>query len=159
MSRTKKANDKIDITKTKCPYCGGKVEIKPASTVREKAEENEFVCICKNYPQCDAYVSCHAGTKNPMGELADRNLRLLRQKAHKHFDRLYKSNMMTRSEAYRWLCLWTQAPNGKAHIGSLREYYCNVVIRESDNLFNKLKKQKNTSITNYRSYKSVQKLA
>ena len=52
----------------------------------------------------------------------------------------HKSGYMTRQEAYMWLANLISAPLSQAHIGYLGEYYCNLVIKESD----KLLEMKNT---------------
>jgi hypothetical protein len=46
--------------------------------------------------------------------------------------------MMSRREAYDWLAYMIQSLLSQAHIGELGEYYCNVVIKESRNLYRKL---------------------
>lgn len=90
--------------------------------------------VCSNYPKCDAYVRVHQGTNVPVGTMANRRLRELRKQAHHEFDKLYKSGIMSRQEAYHWLAYMVSAPLSKAHIGYLGEYYCDVVIKESRKL-------------------------
>lgn len=92
------------------------------------------VYVCKQYPKCDTYVRTHPGTTIPVGTPANRELRLLRNEAHKHFDRLYLSGMMSKQDAYRWLANQLQAPMSQAHIGYLSEYYCKQVIQASREL-------------------------
>ena len=41
---------------------------------------------------------------------------------------------MTKQAAYQWLANTVQAPMSHAHIGHLGEYYCRVVIEESEKL-------------------------
>ena len=96
--------------------------------------------VCKRYPECDAYVSVHEGTRVPMGIMADGKLRKLRIEAHREFDKLFESGLMSRREAYEWLAHMTQSPMGKAHIGYLGEYYCQAVINESRKLYEGLTK-------------------
>ncbi len=128
----KKKKQSKDFSSMRCPYCGSTVVFRYADTIYEKPYVNALLCVCSRYPECDAYVRCHPGTRIPMGELADKNLRALRRQAHASFDRLYKSGLMTREQAYNWLSDRLMLPGGKAHIGELREYYCNEVIRESE---------------------------
>ena len=87
--------------------------------------------VCKRYPLFDAYVRTHPGTNRPVGTLANRELRSLRREAHRYFDRLYLSGMMSKEQAYEWLAHLIQAPMSEAHIGCLGEYYCRQVIDAS----------------------------
>ena len=93
--------------------------------------------VCKNYPECDAYVRVHTGTTIPVGSLANHELRTLRRTAHQYFDQLYLSGMMSKQDAYQWLADLLSAPLSKAHIGYLGEYYCKVVIEESRKMLQK----------------------
>ena len=58
-------------------------------------------------------------------------MRSLRREAHRYFDRLYLSGMMSKEQAYEWLAHLIQAPMSEAHIGYLGEYYCRQVIDAS----------------------------
>ena len=69
-----------------------------------------------------------------VGTMANRRLRELRKQAHHEFDKLYKSGVMSKQEAYYWLAYMISAPLSQAHIGYLGEYYCEVVIKESRKL-------------------------
>lgn len=118
----------------RCPYCGGTVVYRSAEGIYKENSADTMLYVCSHYPKCDAYVRVIPGTKVPMGTMADQKLRALRNTAHKHFDRLHKRGYMTRKEAYMWLASIINAPLSQAHIGYLGEYYCNLVIKESDKL-------------------------
>ena len=77
------------------------------------------------------YVRVHEGTKKPVGSLADHRLRKLRKEAHDSFNKLYLTGAMTKDQAYAWLAHMIQGPRSQAHIGYLREYYCEQVIQQS----------------------------
>lgn len=128
----KKRKKSKDFSSTRCPYCGSTVVFRPAEGIYSKHYENTLLCVCSRYPECDAYVKCHPGTRIPMGQLADKKLRSLRQQAHRSFNRLFESGLMTRKDAYEWLSEAIMLPQGMTHIGALGEYYCNEVIRESE---------------------------
>ena len=87
--------------------------------------------VCSKFPACDSYVRVHPGTKIPMGTMANRQLRALRNEAHHYFDQLYKRGLMSKEDAYQWLASILAAPLGQAHIGYLGEYYCKQVIEAS----------------------------
>lgn len=117
-----------------CPYCKGRVELRTAEGIYKHAEKGEKLLVCSNYPVCDAYVRVHPGTETPMGSLANRQLRMLRRRAHEQFNKLYQSGLMNKNDAYSWLAGVLNVPKAHAHIGYLGDYYCQVVIDESHQL-------------------------
>ena len=117
-----------------CPYCGGRTELRSADGIYRNNHDRTMLYVCKNYPTCDAYVRVIPGTTKPMGSLANGRLRAMRTEAHRYFNQLYTRGIMTRSEAYRWLSTVIGLPMAKAHIGDMGEYYCELVIQESQKL-------------------------
>ena len=140
----RKGFDIPGMKRMRCPYCGSAVHLRSADGIYKDNIHNAKLYVCTKYPVCDSYVRVHQGTTTPVGSLADANLRALRMTAHRHFDKLYKSGIMTRNEAYGWLAFMLQRP--MSHIGYLSEYYCNVIIRESDRLFENMKWRLNKNI-------------
>lgn len=138
---SRKGIDSILGTKNmRCPKCGRAVELRSAQGIyKDNAEKKLYVCT--GYPECDTYARVHTGTMIPMGSLADGKLRSLRNDAHKSFDRLHQFGFIAREDAYAWLASILSAPMSKAHIGNLTEYYCQIVIDESDKLFDQLKQR------------------
>lgn len=118
----------------RCPYCGAPVRYRSATGIYRDNSKDVMLYVCGNYPECDAYVRTHAGTKKPVGTLANAKLRALRKEAHDAFNQLYLTGMMSRDDAYRWLANMLQAPQSQAHIGNLGEYYCRVVIAECEKM-------------------------
>lgn len=117
----------------KC-HCGRPSVLRSAEGICKTHRPGAMVYVCSDYPACNSFVMAHPNTLAPMGSLAGPELRRLRYEAHQEFDRLYKTGLMTRNEAYRWLSYIVQAPMSHAHIGHLGEYYCRMVIRESRKL-------------------------
>lgn len=115
----------------RCPYCGSPVGFRSADGIYRENSKGAMLYVCSRYPECNAYVRAHPGSKQPMGSLADPELRTLRRRAHYYFDQLHKSGRMSRADAYRWLADKIRTPLKDAHIGNLREYYCRQVIEES----------------------------
>ena len=115
----------------RCPYCGSPVTYRSADGIYKDNSRGTMLYVCSHYPECDAYVRVHTGTNIPVGTMADRKLRKLRNEAHKHFSKLIRDDYMTKQEAYQWLAGLLGAPQREAHIGYLSEYYCNIVIEES----------------------------
>ncbi len=130
----------------KCPYCGAKVLLRKASyvyTIKNADEKYSKVWVCSNYPECDAYVGCHKGTDIPMGRLANARLRTLKKEAHKQFDPLWKSDFMSRREAYKWLSDMLNIPLEQCHIGMFDIKQCQRVIHLC-------RKQNHPTINKYR---------
>ncbi len=115
-----------------CPYCGAQAKLRPASVVYKENTivHDAFLYVCDRYPRCDAYVSAHRDTKRPMGTLANSELRNKRIRAHKVFDRVWKSGLMTKWQAYKWLQATFGLDEDEAHIAMFSEYMCERLIRE-----------------------------
>ena len=123
----------------KCPYCGSAVHLRSADGIYRENSGNTRLYVCSKYPMCDSYVRVHPGTTVPVGSLANAQLRALRTTAHKHFDKLHETGIMSKKEAYGWLAFMLQSPLSQAHIGYQSEYYCNLIINESNKLLDSFK--------------------
>lgn len=121
----------------KCPYCGSRALLRPASVVYgpRAADPSAPYYVCARYPICDSYVAAHRDTHLPMGTLADRPLRSKRIDAHRAFDRLWKSGLMTKKQAYLWLQAKLGLPEQETHIGKFSLFRCEEVIRLCDGYF------------------------
>ena len=115
----------------RCPYCGSHSVLRSADGIYRNNDKNTMLYVCSKYPACDSYVRVHPGTKIPVGTMANRQLRALRNEAHRNFDQLHKKGLMSKEDAYCWLASILAAPLGQAHIGYLGEYYCKQVIEAS----------------------------
>ena len=142
----RKGFDIPGMKRMRCPYCGSAVHFRSADGIYKDNYSNAKLYVCTKYPICDSYIRVHPGTTIPVGSLADAKLRMLRVTAHQHFDRLHETGLMSRKEAYGWLAFMLQCPLSQAHIGYLSEYYCNLIIEESDKLFEKSKWKLNKKI-------------
>ena len=127
----------------RCPYCGSHSVLRSADGIYRNNDKNTMLYVCSKYPACDSYVRVHPGTKIPMGTMADRQLRALRNEAHRNFDQLYKQGLMSKEDAYLWLASILAAPLGQAHIGYLGEYYCRQVIEASKQQLENAKRRLN----------------
>lgn len=52
---------------------------------------------------CLNFVGCHKGTEKPLGVIADKKLKVARQKIHSILDPLWKEGKMTRKNVYKRL--------------------------------------------------------
>lgn len=122
-----------------CPYCGGEMKLRDATyvyTTTPKAREWGNMWVCENYPKCDVYVGCHQGTTLPKGRPANPRLRTLKKEAHKQFDPIWQSGLLSRKEAYNWLASQMEMTLDECHIGMFDVSQCQKVIRickEQDN--------------------------
>ena len=128
-----------------CPYCGAEAHLRDATVIyhSNKAKSYGKMWVCSNYPKCDAYVGCHPGTEIPLGRLANARLRELKKEAHRQFDPIWKSGLMTRKDAYKWLSDMLQIDLDDCHIGMFDIKMCQRVIHLC-------RKQDNPQINEYR---------
>ncbi len=100
----------------KCPYCQAEAcqtigtEIYPHRS--DLAHLAFYICRA-----CQAYVGCHKGTTNPLGRLANAELRKAKSLAHREFDPIWRDGGMSRSEAYLFLSQELGIPPKECHIG------------------------------------------
>jgi len=117
-----------------CPYCGANAVLRQDKYVHGERAKGEWLYVCANYPECDAYVSTHKETKLPRGSLAKGDLRNKRIRAHKMFDRIWKENIMSKKEAYRWMEYFMGLPKNEGHIGFFSDYRCDLLMKKAGEL-------------------------
>ena len=110
-----------------CPYCGSEAEL---VTGREIYPHRLDLYAKKFYQcePCDAYVGCHPGTENPLGRLADIELREAKMRAHAAFDPIWKSGNKKRGSAYAWLADQLGIDQKDCHIGMFDVDMCQRVV-------------------------------
>lgn len=128
-----------DIRVKTCRYCR-----QPAVLSRFGADSYPYgrdygpVWVCT---PCDAWVGCHPGTVNPLGGLANAELRAAKQAAHAAFDPLWQrkiekencSKGHARRSGYRWLSEQLGIPFKKTHIGFMSLEECRKVVEVCTN--------------------------
>ena len=120
----------------RCPYCGAKATLRPSSAVYgDAAKTDGYLYVCDRYPKCDSYVGAHKKTKLPMGILANGDLRNKRIQAHKAFDWMWKSGLMTKWQAYKWMQGKLDLSDEQAHIAMFSEYMCDRLIAECNKAY------------------------
>lgn len=122
-----------DIIKGKtCPYCNN-----PSIFVDSKiiyGRSYGMIYLCKS---CDAYVGVHKGTSKALGRLADQELRFWKKETHRHFDKIWQSNLMSRRQAYQNLSLFLNLSIELTHIGMFTKEYCVKTIEWSKQQLNR----------------------
>ena len=132
--KRKKQLSKSTPRRIRCPHCGAFAIIRPAAEIYGDPTNTGDLYVCSRYPQCNTYVGIHPGTRIPMGTMANGDLRNLRIKAHRKFDQLWQSNIMSRESAYRWMADFFGLTLKDAHIGMLGEYRCTELINECERI-------------------------
>jgi hypothetical protein len=110
-----------------CPYCSQPAQLVTGAVIyphRPDLYHKQFWHCAKD----DAYVGCHGSTSNPLGRLANAELRSAKKMAHAAFDPLWREGHMTRSEAYAWLARELGISLEECHIGMFDVETCQRVI-------------------------------
>jgi len=116
-----------------CPYCGASARFLADSSSLYHGRDYGPVWACA---PCGAWVGVHRGTQKPLGRLADKGLRTMKQKAHAAFDPLWQAKIMrdrcsrkaARGAGYAWLAERLGIPVEECHIGLFNEELCRRVI-------------------------------
>ena len=118
-----------------CPYCGIKSILTNGSEIYPKRKDlaTKAFYLCR---PCKAYVGCHGDTNNPLGRLANQQLRNAKSNAHAAFDPMWRAKMQrervsqqkARNAAYKWLAACMGLSAADCHIGMFDIAQCEQVI-------------------------------
>lgn len=109
----------------KCNYCDRPATIETGREVyphRRDLWHLKFM-VCR---PCDARVGMRG--KQPLGQLAKRDLRRARIDAHRWFDAVWNQTEVTRGQAYAWLAKQLGISRKQCHIGEFDEEQCRRVV-------------------------------
>lgn len=117
-----------------CPYCN-----QPARNVSGRKlyphRQDLFYKRFWSCQPCGAYVGCHAKNakynytgNEPLGSLANKELRRARSMAHSAFDVIWKDQHLDRTVAYHWLSHEMNIEPEKCHIGMMNVEECKRVV-------------------------------
>lgn len=97
-----------------CQYCGTAAVVGMGETVYPDNPylQDRVFWVC---PKCGAYVGSHSDGE-PLGELANEELRRARLDAHVAFDRIWREGAISRTDAYEIMALALGIPKEKCHI-------------------------------------------
>lgn len=98
-----------------CPYCGSLATLRPASAIHGLSDisAGTYLYVCRRWPACDAYVTADRRTKQPLGTLANGELRHKRILAHHALHNVQTSLGMNRDQSYRWLQMQMGLPGNQ----------------------------------------------
>lgn len=118
-----------------CDYCQTMSELVSGTDIYPHRPDLKDKRIYRCEP-CGAWVGCHPGTLNPLGRLANAELRAAKQRAHAAFDPLWRAKMEregikqkeARNRAYQWLAAELEIPAPDCHIGMFDVATCERVV-------------------------------
>lgn len=118
-----------------CPYCQRPALRMTGSDLHPSRSDltNNHYWVCRN---CDAWVGCHKPGWEPLGRLANAELRRAKQEAHAAFDPIWKNAMShhgwtmskARNLAYTWLTDEMNIERSQAHIGEFDLDQCKLTV-------------------------------
>tara|TARA_R110000851_G_scaffold84297_1_gene183829 strand:+ start:53 stop:418 length:366 start_codon:yes stop_codon:yes gene_type:complete len=110
-----------------CPYCGNNAELCKGDKVYPKRTDLHKLNFWRCDP-CGAKVGTHKGTTNPLGRLANTQLRYWKIKAHSAFDPKWRNGDLKRGSAYKWLAGKMDMRERDCHIGMFDVSQCKKVV-------------------------------
>ena len=115
--------------KVKCSYCGKQALLVrardiPSSKLNDcsplkKNDMNVWYC-----EDCNALVMARKETNEPVGRLANYELRKFRYKLHNRLDKLWKERNVPRTRVYHVLAQKMNIPFSQCHIGNFNMKQC-----------------------------------
>lgn len=110
-----------------CPFCNNEAEwVENKEIYGKNFGKSYMIWLCR---PCKAYVGCHNNTKEPLGTMANNELRKLRVIAHDKFDIFWRTGYMQRKEAYKYLQKIMHLKHHEAHIAKFNKEQCLKLIQ------------------------------
>lgn len=100
---------------TECRFCHSAVHVATHQEVYGRDYSDwPYMYLCGD---CGACVGMHPFTSIPLGTLADKATRDARKNCKKPFEAIWRSERMSRTEAYAWLANALNIPVNECHFG------------------------------------------
>ena len=116
----RKSFAKPRIAKTpKCPKCGRKAKATTGAALGLHIHRDAQFLACVICKTAVRVVTRGGYRSKPAGQLATVEVRAARRNAHRVFDKIWQSGVMSRKQAYAWLGDMLGLPSGKCHIGAM----------------------------------------
>jgi len=112
-----------------CPYCWEKAKLVDGKAIYPHRPDLYSLNFYQCSP-CGAYVGCHktGDGKQPLGRLANAELRKAKSAAHAAFDPMWKDGKKKRGSAYAWLADNLGIDKRDCHIGMFDVETCRRVV-------------------------------
>ena len=118
-----------------CPYCGRRAKLVVGSTLpKEEIREDSFyrkegvnVWRC---PNCFAMTIARQYTNQPLGKLANLELRQARYELHKLFDQLWQKKCISRTQAYHLLAIKMNIRRSDCHFSLFDMKQCEIAKKK-----------------------------
>ena len=112
-----------------CPYCNQPAELTTGQKVYPRRTDLASIKLWACLP-CGAWVGTHKNSPNnePLGRLANAELRRAKMAAHAAFDPLWQSGQMHRKDAYKLLSKKMGLTADQTHIGMFDVKQCEAVV-------------------------------
>ena len=136
--KKKKKNADMEAEEVCCPYCLEQSEFVSSAEVYG-GRNYGMIYLCR---PCWAYVGVHKGTTQPLGRLADDELRYWKKRAHSAFDPVWKERFerknkidstykkgMARGGRYKRLSELMNLSRKECHIGMFGVEQCKTVVK------------------------------
>ncbi|WP_369675649.1 zinc-finger-containing protein [Klebsiella pneumoniae] len=118
---------------TICHLCDSRIKIATHEEVYGRNYSDwPYMYLCEG---CGAYVGLHPFTAIPLGTLADKRTREARKLCKEPFERIWRTGVMSRSEAYEWLASKMGIPQQECHFGWFTAEQCNLAMAHCNDLF------------------------
>lgn len=106
-----------------CPECGAPMELVDAR------QFGRPFYACQRYPKCSGSHGAHPDGE-PLGIPADQETKEARSDAHALFDQIWRTGIMGRGKAYRWMQKTLKLSKKDAHISRLNKTQCAVLQKK-----------------------------
>lgn len=113
-----------------CSYCGSTAVLVTGAEIYPHRPDLSQLSFYKCNSCVDCYVGCHKGTTNPLGRLANAELRKWKSIVHKHFDPYWRGvspkqeGIYKRGVAYAVLAELMKIDKKDCHIGMFTLQQC-----------------------------------
>lgn len=116
-----------------CDYCAQPAELATGAAVYPHRPELAHLFFWECVP-CAAYVGCHKQSPKhePMGRLANSDLRNWKRRAHEAFDPRWRDGKEFRGKSYKWLADKLGITVDDCHIGEFDVDLCQKVVEACD---------------------------
>ncbi len=112
-----------------CQYCNNPAELVRGVVIYPHRQDLFHKQFWRCEP-CNARVGCHGSGSSALGDLANRELRWWRSRAHQAFDPIWREDpKTTRSEAYMWLSEQLGIKQKFTHISMFDVKQCKETIK------------------------------